>query len=364
MKDDSSYWYILSLLLVVTFSVCIPLASILHIPATILILLCAFDYEHVIIYLSTLAATLLLARVLKRYKAHILMLFNMAVLLLFKVYISDKSMDISGPLMVLTQKAFYLGKNDLTLKEQIRFMFFVPSILAGPVIPPKIKQEKRNMKKALHILYQSLPFGIVFKCLSETRINDIPEIDWRLRIPCLYLYGLVRRCMYYFIWTLMHACFLMQGYDTPNIFPFSVETASSLKMITDSWNIYTNAWLKESVFIPLKGYGFFFASVATFTASALWHGINPCYFIMFLSFPIAVPLFKSMNQIMSGVVGSCAMKVVLALYLAFFGYPFLSLKYKQTVEVWSSVWHYGFVLLTFMTVVYIFNMCRSRLMKK
>lgn len=355
-------WYITSIMLVIAFSATIPLNSLLHVPASLLVLLVAFETNHVLTYLGTLLLLLIQERYIKsgKYKPYILMFTNFIILLTFKHYVEDRLMDISGPLMILTQRSFYLGHYRFaSFRKKVQFLFFVPSILAGPVIHPNYKQEKRNMRRGIQMLYRSMIFGVVYLCFKDTDLKQVNEARWFLRIPYLYFYGLVRRCMYYFIWTVMYACFLMQGYNTPCIYPFSVETASTIKGLTDSWNIYTNLWLKQSIFVPLKKYGFFWASLATFLTSALWHGLNRCYFIMFIVISVSTPLLKSMDKMFSGVYWTYIARIQLGLFFAFFGYPFYSLSLEDTVEVWKSVWYYGFVLFGFMVVVHCITIIRG-----
>lgn len=343
MLNNPLMRYACSILLTITFSLCIPISSILHIPASMIILFTAYQMEHVCFYIGIVAFNIALSRFVKKNRGHILMFLNIAILILFKYFIVNSTMDISGPMMLLAQKGYYLGTVEFSLIEKLKFFFFVPGVLAGPVFPPSLPQTKPNMYKALSMLYQSLPFGIIYVCLFNTRLKNITEVHWVLRIPCLYFYVFVRRCMFYFIWTLMPSCFLMQGYDVKNIFPFRVETAATLKEVTDSWNIYTNMWLKDSIFRPLKKYGYFVASFATFILSALWHGLNPCYLLMFLNLHLASIFARSMNQILNGKKGRYFMIVFLGHFLVFYNYAFLSLDFMDTIKVWRSVGFYGFI---------------------
>ncbi|XP_063810726.1 lysophospholipid acyltransferase 2-like isoform X2 [Pseudophryne corroboree] len=109
----------------------------------------------------------------------------------------------------------------------------------------------------------------------------------------LYLTAASRRPKYYFAWTLADAINNAAGFGfngisedglerwdlLSNLNIIGIETATSFKMFIDNWNIQTAVWLKEvcydrSPFCPL---------LSTFLLSAAWHGVNPGYYLTFLT---------------------------------------------------------------------------------
>lgn len=64
--------------------------------------------------------------------------------------------------------------------------------------------------------------------------------------------------------------------------PILQRFAQSYKTLLDAWNCGTNYWLRECVYKRLAKKGKkpgFKSTMATFTTSAFWHGINPTYYI-------------------------------------------------------------------------------------
>ena len=68
-----------------------------------------------------------------------------------------------------------------------------------------------------------------------------------------------------------------------NVRPISFEIAQNNKTLLEEWNMNTNKWLKNYVYLRVTPRGRkpgFLSSMATFTTSAVWHGFYPYVPIM------------------------------------------------------------------------------------
>lgn len=120
------------------------------------------------------------------------------------------------------------------------------------------------------------------------------------RVFHLYMMSLVQRFKYYGIWTLTEgACILSgigyNGLDAKtgkprwdrltNIRPAGVELAQNSHAYLGNWNINTNVWLRNCIYLRVTPKGKkpgFRASLATFVTSAFWHGFAPGYYMSFV----------------------------------------------------------------------------------
>ena len=120
------------------------------------------------------------------------------------------------------------------------------------------------------------------------------------RVWILYMVGVTARCKYYGVWSLTEgACILAGlGYNgvdpvtgkvswdrLQNIKPLGVEMAQNSRAYLGNWNINTNNWLRNYVYLRVTPKGKkpgFRASMMTFVTSALWHGFYPGYYLTFI----------------------------------------------------------------------------------
>jgi D-alanyl-lipoteichoic acid acyltransferase DltB (MBOAT superfamily) len=67
----------------------------------------------------------------------------------------------------------------------------------------------------------------------------------------------------------------------------------------DNWNISTNVWLRQYIYVRLKaggGIGASLATLATFMSSAIWHGFYAGYYLTFASVSILTSLARVMRR--------------------------------------------------------------------
>jgi len=120
------------------------------------------------------------------------------------------------------------------------------------------------------------------------------------RVAILHMVSLTTRLKYYGVWFLTEgACILSGlGYNgidavtgkvswdrVRNVDPWGVETAQNTRAYLGSWNMNTNNWLRNYVYLRVTPRGRkpgFRASLATFTTSAFWHGFYPGYYLTFV----------------------------------------------------------------------------------
>jgi lysophospholipid acyltransferase len=131
------------------------------------------------------------------------------------------------------------------------------------------------------------------------------------RVWCLYMFGLTTRMKYYAVWTLTEgACILSGiGYNgidsqtgkakwdrSTNIKPWEIETAQNTRAYLGFWNINTNNWLRNYMYLRVTPKGKkpgFRATLATFVTSAFWHGFYPGYYLTFVLASLLQTVAKS-----------------------------------------------------------------------
>ena len=120
------------------------------------------------------------------------------------------------------------------------------------------------------------------------------------RVWLLEMLGFATRMKYYGVWYLTEgACILSgmgyKGVDPKtgqvqwnrlqNVNPWGIETAQNSRAYLENWNMNTNHWLRNYMYLRVTPKGKkpgFRASLATFTTSAFWHGFYPGYYLSFV----------------------------------------------------------------------------------
>ncbi|KAF9764783.1 Lysophospholipid acyltransferase [Nosema granulosis] len=297
-----------------------------------------------------------------RFNEYVFTVINFAILYIFKI--KGKSIDpniggtydVSGILMLTTIKMCYLGRDfdrkKHSLLEVIGYLTFIPGLIMGPT--PTFKQYQEREEKdpgniSWTLLGRSLIFLLTFKLVFDNYFpisllykNDVGILH---QLFNLYGFNLGQRLRFYFAWNFTEACYALQGFDDmKNIDFFKVEFATSIKDLSQGWNIKTNVWLKECFFEKLKHKSVFFASLMTFLVSALWHGINAGYANMFLSFGISIPIVRSVNKFIMtymGVAFPVLSRIQMVFFIMYFSSPFFILDLKKTFITWKNVYFYG-----------------------
>ena len=225
------------------------------------------------------------------------------------------------------------------------YVLFFPSLMVGPAfdyvdyrrwiettmfeipagVDPSNKPLTRKKRKiprsgtpAMWKLTAGLVWIFAFLKLSKLFYNDLltgPDYlkyGFLHRVFILHMLGVTTRLKYYGVWTLTEgACILSglgyKGIDPAtgriswdrlqNVNPWGVEFAQNSRAYLGNWNINTNNWLRNYIYLRVTPRGKkpgFRASMATFVTSAFWHGFYPGYYLTFVLASFVQTVSKSM----------------------------------------------------------------------
>ncbi|KAL9104429.1 MAG: hypothetical protein Q9163_000635 [Psora crenata] len=134
------------------------------------------------------------------------------------------------------------------------------------------------------------------------------------RVWILEMLGFTTRMKYYGVWHLTEgACILSgMGYKginpntgkvewnrLQNVNPWGIESAQNSRAYLENWNMNTNHWLRNYMYLRVTPKGKkpgFRASIATFVTSAFWHGFYPGYYLSFVLGAFVQTVAKSKFQ--------------------------------------------------------------------
>jgi len=112
--------------------------------------------------------------------------------------------------------------------------------------------------------------------------------------------GVAVRMKYYGVWSLTEGACILSGIGYKgvnpktgradwdrlcNVKPLEIELAQNTRAYLGFWNINTNNWLRNYMYLRVTPRGKkpgFRASMATFVTSAFWHGFEPGYYMTFV----------------------------------------------------------------------------------
>ncbi|AOA63715.1 Broad-specificity lysophospholipid acyltransferase [Komagataella phaffii CBS 7435] len=293
------------------------------------------------------------------------------------------------------------------------YAFFFPSLLTGPSfdysdyqnfintelfsdVPDTKrpgKRRKRMIPKSGRIAFAKVVQGAAWAAIWITSLNYITT-DYLFTVEyqqkplivkgiVLTILGFTYRLKYYAVWLISEGCCILvgigyNGYDAStgkfywnrvqNIAPWEFETGQNVRTCLEAWNMNTNKWLKNFIYLrsAKNNKPGFLSTLLTFATSAFWHGTKPGYYLSFVSGafyqtigkifrrnirPIfttkdaePVTRYKTLYDIVSWTVTHLA-----------FGYlvqPFVILEFKKSIKVWSSVYFFphiaiGIILFAF-----------------
>ncbi|KAH0403842.1 MBOAT family protein-like protein, partial [Aureobasidium melanogenum] len=298
-----------------------------------------------------------------------------------------------------------------SLLDYAGFVFFFPSLFAGPAfdyvdyrrwiettmfeLPPGVDPSKAPpTRKQRKIPRSGTPaawkaaFGLLW-ILAFLQFSGYYYTDFLLsdgykqygflrRIWVLHMLGFTTRMKYYGVWSLTEgACILSgigyKGVDPKtgkadwnrlqNVKPLGIELAQNSHAYLGNWNINTNMWLRNYVYLRVTPKGKkpgFRASMATFVTSAFWHGFYPGYYLAFVlasfiqnsaknSRRLIRPFFMSAD-------GTKALPskryydiftwLCTQLAFSFTVAPFIFLGFGDSLEIWQRVYFYTIIGVT------------------
>jgi len=271
------------------------------------------------------------------------------------------TLDFTGPTMIITMKVTSLAcsvydgthrkEEDLnndqkvlairrtpSLIEYLSYTFCFTSILSGPTFNlhdylnfingTNSEQGKPTPSGYLPAFMKFLTaaFFITWTFVIPANWEPFFDPEWRAShsyfyvIGYLYLICFITRCNYYFAWILADSVsnlsgFGFNGYDEEgsakwdkitNVNPLKCEWSSSLKVLTDNWNIGTAFWLRRvcyerSIYAP---------TAMTYFLSATWHGFYPGYYGCFMSMTLFLFTSRKLRRVVrEKFQGSTSMKM-------------------------------------------------------
>ncbi|KAK3048877.1 Lysophospholipid acyltransferase [Extremus antarcticus] len=187
-------------------------------------------------------------------------------------------------------------------------MFDLPAGIDPMKAPATRKRRKipRSATPAMFKMASGLGWILLFLQLSKYYGSTVLLSDEYMgynffrRVFQMYMMNFVARMKYYGVWSLTEgSCILSgigyQGVDPKtgkarwdrltNIKPAGVELAQNSHAYLGNWNINTNHWLRNYIYLRVTPKGKkpgFRASMATFVTSAFWHGFEPGYYMTFV----------------------------------------------------------------------------------
>lgn len=205
-------------------------------------------------------------------------------------------------------------------------MFEIPSG-TDPSAAPKTRKKRKIPRSSIPASLKAL-IGLVWILLylkfagwynSKLVLGDqYMTYGFLRRVWILEMLGFSTRMKYYGVWYLTEGACILSGLGykgvnqktnkvdwnrLQNVNPWGIESAQNSRAYLENWNMNTNHWLRNYMYLRVTPKGKkpgFRASLATFVTSAFWHGFYPGYYLTFVlaAFLQTVAKSKSLNQSM------------------------------------------------------------------
>ena len=303
---------------------------------------CYLNISGLIFILTSIITTYIISLILKNKKSKILLtigiLINLIILLSFKTIILYKSIVVPLGISYYTLQVIaylvdiYKNKYEpcLNIINFSLYIFYIPCLFIGPINRYNdIEKELFNSKIKINNLYNGLCricFGLFKKLVIASRISIIINSIVQNNYMGSYI---LFSCLLYtlFLYTdfsggidivlgisKMLGITLKENFDRPLF-------SESIKQFWNRWHIALSSFLKDYVYIPLKGNRCSkirqkINIMITFLVSGLWHGFN--YLIWGLGQGILVILnIKTSSKILNVILTY----VLVSLLWVFFIYP-------------------------------------------
>ncbi|PIA15801.1 MBOAT-domain-containing protein [Coemansia reversa NRRL 1564] len=263
--------------------------------------------------------------------------------MVFVIKVTSLAFCIHDGRRCLSRSAFsalfpYQRKNAIAqvpdLLEYLGYIFFFPGFAVGPAFEmatyrQMVSLDTKHVRRQLAVrayrrLAESIFWMIVYVVYSDTfTFANLAMRQFYARrsfiSAALYLCitGVVVRAAYYTAWKMSEgACILtglgFDGYDEhgnprwmdiANIHVRDVELGSSIKQLIDNWNIGTNTWLRNHVYLRIISpsatgarVSSTKANILTFLVSAWWHGFYPGYYLTFVLGALAASSARTLRR--------------------------------------------------------------------
>lgn len=202
--------------------------------------------------------------------------------------------------------------------------------------------------------------------------SDFMKYGFLRRVFYLHMLGLTTRMKYYGVWSLTEGSCILAGIGyrgidpatgkaswdrCQNVKPLQIELAQNTHAYLGNWNINTNLWLRNYVYLRVTPKGKkpgFRATLATFVTSAFWHGFYPGYYMAFVLASFLQHFAKSGRRLLrpfflspDGSTPTPSKRyydiftwLVTQLAFSYTVAPFILLSFSSTIYVWSRVYFY------------------------
>lgn len=195
------------------------------------------------------------------------------------------------------------------------------------------------------------------------------ELNFVLKMLYLYVLGFSYRLKYYGAWSISEGSCILAGIGfngktksgkykwdrVKNIDPWKFEFGQNTFTLLEAWNMNTNKWLKNYVYLRVTPKGKkpgFRSTLATFFTSAFWHGTRPGYYLTFVTgaFFQALgkifrrnlrPIFLEADGVTPGPYKKYYDILTWVTVQLGFGYmvqPFMILEFGPSLRLWSTVY--------------------------
>jgi lysophospholipid acyltransferase len=187
-------------------------------------------------------------------------------------------------------------------------LFDLPPGVDPSKAPPRRKKRRipRSGTPALVKASIGLFWVLVYLKLSGTYTSafmlsdDFLKYSFLHRVFFVHAFSFTMRTKFYGVWALTEGSCILSGIGYAgvdpktgraswdrlvNIKPLELEMAQNTRGYIAAWNINTNNWLRNYVYLrvtPLGKKPGFLSSMATFVTSAMWHGFHPGYYLTFV----------------------------------------------------------------------------------
>ena len=291
------------------------------------------------------------------------------------------------------------------LLEYAAYVLFFPSLFAGPAfdyveyrayiettmfdvppgtdpakVPPTRKKRRipRSGTPAMFKLVKGLLWLVAFLRLSAWYYPEILLGDRLLkygllrRIWTMHMVGFTVRTKFYAVWGLTEGACIMSGIGfngfspssgqinwdkLQNVDPVGVELAQNSRAYLGNWNINTNNWLRNYMYLRVTPKGKkpgFRASMATFVTSAFWHGFESGYYMAFVLAALLQTVAKNARRLLrpffmaqdgkkagpNKIYYDVFSWAITQLAFSFTVAPFILLSFNSTITIWARVYFY------------------------
>lgn len=294
-----------------------------------------------------------------------------------------------------------------SLLDYLAYVFYFPSLLTGPsydyaefqrwidltmfdvIVNDSTgkKKSKRKIPRSGRVSALKCAEGIAWIVLW-VQITKYIQVDYALspkftqelslitRLFYLWALGFTYRLKYYGAWSIAEGACILSGLGfngktkggkykwnrLQNVDPIAFETGSNTHVLLEAWNMNTNKWLKNYVYLRVTPKGKkpgFRSTFVTFFTSALWHGTQPGYYLTFITGAFYQslgklfrrklrPIFMQSDGVTPGKYKPFYDIVTYFVTQLGFGYatqPFVILNMRRSLGLWAKVYFFGHVFI-------------------